>query len=324
MGLGVKDKIEPPKTVRVIRGCPCFKVFGDEQLCVNDDTILELDVMEIDPSLFGFNPTKESLEKEKANKGNLCYLCIYANYPDNKVYCVSQGWNLRIHGKDVKADELKDAMKFLSTTDKSASAELCSDCLYKFLLTLGESFTDVMSKEEKMEEIKRYVDEFSVKVAINLSETDEQMETVEKAEQNGEEMDPFDIIQGYLLQLQDQQNQYMEIQKNLEKQEAEKWILDLISDREKLSRFEFQFYSQVLLLRNISDFHLVIKVLHFILDTSSRILALNSDLHTRINSQEFIEKKICHEEQTIFLNYKRKARAIEHNFGNILQILGRL
>ncbi|TFG14825.1 hypothetical protein EU537_02480 [Candidatus Thorarchaeota archaeon] len=324
MDSDVKEKMKQHKTIRVIRGCPCFKVFGDEKLCVNDDSILELDVMEMDPSFFNLHTTKESLEKEKADKGNLCYLCIYSNYPDNRVYCISQGWNLRIHGKDVRADELEDAMQFLSTTDKSASAELCSDCLYKFLLTLGESFTDIMSETEKMEEIKKYVDEFSIMIAIKLSETDDQMGAIGQLEDKGEELDHVAIIQRYLIQLQDQQNEYVKIHERLEREDAPCWILDLIEERQKLARLEFQFYSQVLLLRSITDFHLVIKVLYFILETSSRILALNSDIHSKIPSEEFIEKSKYDGELAILLNYKSKGRAIEHNFGNILQILGRL
>ena len=324
MGLDVKEKTDPQKTIRVIRGCPCFKVFGDEELCVNDDTILELDVMEMDPSIFSFHTTKESLEREKTDKGNLCYLSIYTNYPDNRVYCISQGWNLRIHGKDVKADDLEDAMKFLSTTDKSASAELCSDCLYKFLLTLGESFTDVMSESEKMEEIKRYVDEFSIKIAIKLSETDERMASIQNSEERNEAIDRFEIVRRYLVQLQDQQKQYSKIHDSLQKMGAEKWVLDLIEDREKIVRLEFRFYTQVLLLTSIEDFHLIMKMLYFILDSSSRILELNSDIHSKINSEEFIRTSKHYEELTILLNYRDKSRDIEHNFGNILQILERL
>jgi hypothetical protein len=48
----------------------------------------------------------------------------------------------------------------------------------------------------------------------------------------------------------------------------------------------------------------------------------NADIYAKINSEEFIHTSKHYEELTILLNYRNKSRDIEHNFGNILQILG--
>ncbi|MGQ4871610.1 MAG: hypothetical protein ACP6IT_07220, partial [Candidatus Thorarchaeota archaeon] len=162
-------------SIRLVRGCPCLKVFGNETLCVNNDEVLEVNVIEIDPSIFSFHTDKESIEKERAEEDNVCYAAIYINYPDNRVYCISQGWVLRIHGRDVPASDLEDALQFLSTKDLSASAEVCSECLYKFLLTLADTFADTMTKQEKTAEVKKYVDKFSLMIAVKHSQVDNLM-----------------------------------------------------------------------------------------------------------------------------------------------------
>ncbi|MFX1264424.1 MAG: hypothetical protein ACFFH0_03545, partial [Promethearchaeota archaeon] len=94
--------------IRLIRGCPCYKVFGDEKLCVNDDKVLEIEAIEIDPQLFSFHTNKESMKQEQAVDENVCYTSVFVNYPDNRVFCISQGWILRIHGRDVPGDDLED------------------------------------------------------------------------------------------------------------------------------------------------------------------------------------------------------------------------
>jgi len=72
----------------------------------------------------------------------------------------------------VPGDDLEDALQFLSTKDLSASAEICSECLYKFILTLADTFSDMLSRKEKTDEIKRYVDKFSLMIAIKHSQMD--------------------------------------------------------------------------------------------------------------------------------------------------------
>ncbi|MFX1369432.1 MAG: hypothetical protein ACFFAY_12610, partial [Promethearchaeota archaeon] len=127
MVLGQQDQ-PTQASIKIVRGCPCYKVFGDEKLCVNDDSVLEIDAIELDPALFAFHKDKESMKEEQAADGNVCYTSIYVNYPDNRVYCISQGWILRIHDRDVLGDDLEDALQFLSTKDLTASAEICSEC----------------------------------------------------------------------------------------------------------------------------------------------------------------------------------------------------
>ncbi len=311
-------------SIRVVRGCPCYKVFGNERLCVNDDDVLEIEVIEVDPSLFAFNPDKESMEKERAQEGNICYAAIYVNNPDNKVYCISQGWALRIHGKDVPGNDLEDALQFLSTKDLTDSAEICSECLYKFILTLGDTFSDLMTRKEKTDEVKKYVDKFSLMIAVKHSQMDEMMKPIGTEDEIDEGIDHFAFLRSYLVQLLEQQQSWHDLCDELKRTESEPWLSDLVANREKLARLEFQFYSQTLQLRDIEDFHLMIKMLQFVLKTSSEILKVNQEIHDVIRSKEFTKAANSDNRLDILSAYGTKSRTVEHNFGNILQILSKL
>ncbi len=318
------SKQEQKSTIKLVRGCPVYKVFGDERLCVNDDRVLEIEAIEIDPSIFSFHYDKASMEEERATEGNVCYACIYINYPDNKVYCISQGWILRIHGKDVPADDLEDAMQFLSTKEITSSAELCSECLYKFILTLGDTFADTLTEKEKTEEVKRYVDKFSLMIAVKHSQTDQLMKPIGTEDDIENGVDHFQFLRSYLVQLLDQQNYWATLSRELEKEGAEDWIRKLVAQREKLARLEFQFYSQTLQLRDINEFNMLIKMLQYVLKSSDEIIVLNELIHSEIRSDRFSQLAERDERMEVLAGYAEKSRTVEHNFGNILQILTRL
>jgi hypothetical protein len=254
--------------IKIVRGCPCYKVFGDEKLCVNDDRVLEIEAIELDPSLFQFHTKKDGMETERATEGNICYASIFINYPDNRVYCISQGWVLRIHGKDVPGDDLEDALQFLSTKELTTSAEICSECLYKFILTLGDTFAELLTRKEKTDEVKRYVDQFSLKIAVKHSQMDEMMTPIGTEEDIEEGVEHFAFLQKYLVQLQDQMEYWKRTEDAMDEEGKDRWLIDLAAMRERLARLEFQFYSQTLQLRYINDFNLLIKMLQYILKTA--------------------------------------------------------
>ncbi|MHA1902542.1 MAG: hypothetical protein ACXADL_02355 [Candidatus Thorarchaeota archaeon] len=324
MAFGEVDERERQGSIKLVRGCPCFKVFGDEKLCVNDDDVLEIEAIEIDPTVFAFHTNQEAIETERATEDNICYAAVYVNYPDNRVYCISQGWVLRIHGKDVPANDLEDALQFLSTKDLTASAEICSECLYKFILTLADTFADLMSRKEKTDEVKRYVDKFSLMIAVKHSQMDEMMKPIGTEDDVQEGIDHFEFLRSYLVQLLEQQNYWSELTRDILTDDTELWLRNLIQMRERLARFEFQFYSQTLQLRDINDFHLLIKMLQYILKTSNEILRLNESIHAEIRSPRFKTAAVKDKRLKHLETYAEKSRTVEHNFGNILQILSRL
>ena len=94
--------------------------------------------------------------------------------------------------------------------------------------------------------------------------------------------------------------------------------------RERLARIEFQFYSQTLQLRDINDSILLIKMLQYILKSSDEILILNEEIHNVISSKKFIEISFADDRLAALRTYTEKSGTIEHNFGNILQILTKM
>jgi len=311
-------------TIRLIRGCPCFKVFGDEKLCVNDDSILEVDVIDVDTSLFGFARSKEDMDKERSEEDNICYASVYIDEITNRIYCISQGWVLRIHGRDVPASDIEDAIQFMSTKDLAASMEICSDCIYKFILTLSDTYADTMTKQEKADEIRKYVDKFSLMIAVKHSDMDDMMKSIGSEDDIEEGVDSFAFLRSYLVQLLEQQAYWSKIHYELNNEKADDWLIKLAQMRELLARLEFQFYSQTLQLRDIADFNLLIKMLQFILKTSDEILLLNESIHTEIRSKRFVNLVKDDERFEHLEAYGEKSRTVEHNFSNILQILSRL
>ena len=266
----------------------------------------------------------DSMEEERASEGNVCYASIFVNYPDNKVYCISQGWVLKIHGKDVPGNDLEDAMQFLSTKEISSSAEICSECLYKFILTLGDTFSDLLTEKEKTDEVKKYVDKFSLMIAVKHSQTDQMMEPIGTEDDIEEGIDHFQFLRNYLVQLLEQQNYWAQFGDDLEDEEVDEWMRELVHLRERLDRLEFQFYSQTLQLRDINEFNMLIKMLQYVLRTSDEILELNNEIHSKIRSVKFRELAGTDERFKMLGEYAEKSRTVEHNFGNILQILTKL
>ena len=186
------------------------------------------------------------------------------------------------------------------------------------------SKADLLSKKEKTDEVKRYVDKFSLMIAVKHSQMDNMMHPIGTEDEIDEGVDHFAFLRGYLVQLLDQQQKWNELFNEMKAEKEETWLLELVKMREKLARLEFQFYSQTLQLRDITDFHLMIRMLKYVLKSSSEILTLNEKIHTVIRSQEFIDRSSQDDRLKNLESYTEKSRTVEHNFGNILQILSRL
>jgi hypothetical protein len=137
-------------------------------------------------------------------------------------------------------------------------------------------------------------------------------------------VDHFQFLRTYLVQLLDQQNYWTSLGLELEDEEAEDWMIKLVSMREKLARLEFQFYSQTLQLRDINEFNMLIKMLQYVLKTSDEIIMLNELIHAEIRSDKFSQLAERDDKLDVLAGYADKSRTIEHNFGNILQILTKL
>ncbi|MBS3795623.1 MAG: hypothetical protein KGY80_12035 [Candidatus Thorarchaeota archaeon] len=313
----------------MFKGCPCFKQFDNETLCVNNDSIKEIETINVDPSFFSSYHTKEDIDKAVGRDSGSCYCSVYLSFKDNGVYCVSQGKKLHIHGKDIPADEMQDAFRFLSTkagpgNGPEIPAVICSECVYKFLLTLSDTYSSDMSKQEQTDEIKRYIDKSSLMMVKQLVDLDKKQASPSAEKAFDENCDNFVFLRQYLAQLLDKQDFWEGLYKTIEAEEGEDWLLNLIQMRVKLARCEYNFYSQTLHIRHIDSFELLQRSLHFILRISEEIRWLNEQIHAEITSNRFLEKAKEDARLEELTAYAEKSRHIEHNFGNILQILNKI
>jgi hypothetical protein len=172
--------------------------------------------------------------------------------------------------------------------------------------------------------VKRYVDKFSLMIAVKHSQTDEMMEPIGTEDDIENGVDHFQFLRNYLVQLLDQQNFWNRLGQELRGEDADEWIRNLVSMRERLARLEFQFYSQTLQLRDINEFHMLIKMLQYVLKSSDEIIGLNESIHSEIRSNKFRQLSDMDDRFDSLAGYAEKSRTIEHNFGNILQILTKL
>lgn len=122
---------------KLVKGCPCYKEFGTEKVCVNNDDVQPINSISIDPTFFGLMDSREGLAEFKSSNEGMCYLLISLDAEDGRAYCVSQGRQLKINNRDIQASDIKDALQFVSTKDITTDGVVCSSCLYKYLVTLS-------------------------------------------------------------------------------------------------------------------------------------------------------------------------------------------
>ena len=139
-----------------------------------------------------------------------------------------------------------------------------------------------------------------------------------------EGVDHFEFLRNYLVQLLDQQNFWNNLAQELGETDADEWVQNLVLMRVRLARLEFQFYSQTLQLRDVAEFNMLIKMLQYVLKSSDEIIDLNESIHSEIRSEKFRQLNERDDRLDALVGYAEKSRTIEHNFGNIFQILTKL
>ncbi|MFW9982234.1 MAG: hypothetical protein ACFFE3_10020, partial [Candidatus Thorarchaeota archaeon] len=127
-------------STRIAKGCPCYKEFGSsEKVCLNNDDVQPIQAISVDPSFFNSLNSKSNLKEFRSDNESMCYLVIFLDREEGLCYCVSQNQRIHINDQDVKVSEIDSALQFVTSTEKSRDGVLCSDCLYRYLRTLGES-----------------------------------------------------------------------------------------------------------------------------------------------------------------------------------------
>lgn len=290
------------KEVRLYNFCPCFKDFEGELICLNDDTLCDIEHAIFAADILNQKATLDLVKQFETKDGHTCYSSVYTY--DGHIYCASQGDKIRIHNEDITSDMLQQSIRLYALGPTEITVD-CASCIYGILLAL------VLSQDQAS--IKKYLDEFSLKVAISFTELE--------LDEIDESTPYFETVQAYLVKLLEDQYFWQDIHvKLLEKEEPEP-LIELVSMMESLDRLQFQFYSQVLNIRSMQNSRILVRMLSHILRTSKNILDLNGEIHSLISSDTIGG----HEEDSALItkieDYMEKSRTLDHFFGNIADIM---
>jgi len=290
------------KEVTIYNFCPCFKDFEGELICVNDDSLNDVEHSIFAADILNQDASLELVKQFEVGDGRTCYSSIYTH--DGCVYCSSQGFKIRIHKEDITSTMLLQSIRLYALGPTEITVD-CASCIYGILLAL------VLSQDKAS--IKRYLDEFSLKVAIKFTEME--------LEEIDESTPYFETVQAYLVNLLEDQYYWQAVHEKLVEQGEPEPLVDLVNKMELLDRLQFLFYSQVLNIRSIDNSRILVRMLSHILRTSKNILDLNEEIHSLVATDSIGGYE---EDETLITkieDYMEKSRTLDHFFGNIADIM---
>ena len=290
------------KEVTIYNFCPCFKDFEGELICLNNDNLCDIEHSIFAADILNQNASLELVKQFETTDGKTCYSSIYTH--DGCVYCSSQGFKIRIHREDITSDMLMSAIRLYALGPTEITVD-CASCIYGILLAL------VLSQDQAS--IKRYLDEFSLKVAMNFTEME--------LDEIDESTPYFETVQTYLVKLLEDQYYWQDMHEKLVDKKEPESLINLVSKMEQLDRLQFLFYSQVVNIRSMENSRILVRMLSHILRTSRNILDLNEEIHSLVATDSIAG----HEEDETLISkiedYMEKSRTLDHFFGNIADIM---
>jgi len=302
------DSTDDPS--HLVSGCPCYREFGDEKVCLNNDSIVPINAISVDPSFFCQLNSRQLLEEFQSDNKSMCYLLMFLDREGGFCYCVSQNQRICINEKDVKVPEIDSALQFVTSSEKSRDGVLCSDCLYRYLRTLGESSEGFLTDNERQEIIATYVREIATNMAVQLS----------RYEGNEESLKFNDHLWNYLREINRSRSHWASMMLNLKKAGAEKDLIELIDSYTTLARLESVFLFQVLSLDDQSHETDPLSILRFMVGISEKVIAVNNMIREKTNS--LIERGALPKSVQEMLSQHTETRKItEYKFSNLVSAL---
>ncbi len=297
-----------------MKGCPCYRQFGDEKVCLNNDDVFPINAISVDPSFFEKISCIDDLVEYQSDKESMCYLLTYLDREGGYCYFVSQGKRININKKDVKTSEIDSALQFVTTTEKNRDGVVCSDCLYKYLRTLGEASEGFLTDSEREEIVASYVKDISTRMAAELSGYSEDSFSDENYEQH---------VRFYIKKLKQTRSQWASLTMKLKEKNGDKTLTELVDHYRALHRLEAVFLFQVLSLDENKDESDPLETLRFMIGVSEKVIML-SDL-IREKTHDLLERKVMSEElQDSFRKHSEKRKETEYKFSNLVKVLSEI
>jgi hypothetical protein len=304
----LSDSTEVPS--HLSRGCPCYREFGGEKICLNNDSVFPINAISVDPSFFYQLETRHHLEEYKSDNKSMCYLLIFLDREGGFCHCVSQNQRICINEKGVKVSEIDNALQFVTSSEKSRDGVICSDCLYRYLRTLGESSEGFLTDDERQEIIATYVRELATNMAIQLS----------GFQVNDDPLDLNEHLWKYLREINRSRSHWASMMLNLKKAGVEDDLIELIESYTTLARLESVFLFQVLSLDDPSDETDPLSILRFMVGVSEKVISVNNSIREKTNSlternalPANIKEMLC--------QHSEARKTTEYKFSNLVSAL---
>jgi hypothetical protein len=293
-----------------------MKEFGGERVCINDDDVLPVKSMALDPLFFAQLCSVDDLEGFKSNREDMCYSLINLNQDTDFAYCVSQGKAIRINQKTIRATNIEEALDFAVSSDMSGNEVICSSCLYKYLVTLTDLFEDLLSEEEKGDLILSYSQDLINSIVSQLSQ--------EGVLQNTNRLkSEREIIENQIEHLAIGRKQLGLISLDTDSPEIKGNFDVLLRVHKTLSRLESIFLFQVLSLHEAEDELTALTLLKFMVETADRILSTHDDIRSQRSA--LINFGISIETLDDLLDEREiHRRHAEKRFRNLLSLLSKV
>lgn len=300
-------------TTHIVRGCPCYREFGEEKVCLNNDSVYPIRAISVDPSFFNALQSMNNLQEFASTNEAMCYLVTFLDREEGYCYCVSQNQRIRINNQDVKASEIDRALQFVTSSEKHRDGVLCSDCLYRYLRTLGESSKGYLTDEERKEIIESYVRNLANTLAMQLSSFDETDQS-----SNFNEHLPM-----YINELNRSRSHWISMIRNLKNTGADRNLIQLIESYSTLSRLESVFLFQVQSLDDEEEEIHPLDALHFMVNISERVMRINDEIRERSN--ELLNRDALPDNiQEMLSQHTQKRRETEYRFSNLVSVLNEI
>ncbi|MFW9845521.1 MAG: hypothetical protein ACFFD6_02140 [Candidatus Thorarchaeota archaeon] len=295
---------------RLVKGCPCLKEFGEEKVCLNNDDVIPVTSIVVDPMFLGDAASVEDIANLKSDNESMCYLLVYLDSVNDQTYCVSQGNMLRINNREVKASEIQAALQFVTTSEQASDGIVCSACLYKYLVTLGDTFDDVLTETERTELVSKYIRDITTQMASDLIGTNE-------------DTDPeiFDeLVSSRINQLMALRTFWASLLHDLKVDGEDERLIRLVDQYRQLSRLETVFLFQVTTLRESDDKQVSIGLLRFMIEVAERVIRVVTNI--RESSHDLLETVyVPIHIQKLLENQTESRNQTEEWFTNLVRML---
>lgn len=298
----------------MVKGCPCYRQFGDEVVCLNYDDVVPINAIAIDPSFFEQINNINELAEFKSDKESMCYLSMYLDRKGGFCYCISQGQKININKTDVSAAEVDSALQFVTTTERNRDGVVCSDCLYKYLRTLGQASEGYLTDSEREEIVANYVKDISTRMAAELSGYSENSYSDEKYEQH---------VRSYIKKLNQTRTQWISLTMKLREKNGDKVLTELVDHYRAMYRLEAIFLFQVLSLGESLDESDSLGTLRFMIGISEKVIQLSDMI--REKTLDLLERKALSVDiQETLRKHSEKRKETEYKFSNLVKVLGEI